>query len=266
MSIYSALPVMPPAALRATTFEQPADCAKDSCSAISLYELELKKHRITEAKLRKSVIREKTLLAEMEALVRQKDILSKESEHRLLNGLQLITSLLTMQSRTAQNAETAAQLKMAANRVAMLGRIHRHLHALDHADSVELKHHLEQLARDLAGIAADDGVPRIVTVEGDELTIPTAVAIPLSFIASELITNAIKYAKGKIAVRLTTDPSGHELSITDDGPGLPEGFDPAKTPGLGMKLIAALAKQIGGEFRFAAGENGHGTRFAVAFS
>jgi two-component system, sensor histidine kinase PdtaS len=68
-----------------------------------------------------------------------------------------------------------------------------------------------------------------ITVEAAEIDIPTAFAIPLALILHELITNSAKYAKSNIAVRLETSPIiGHSLSVSDDGPGLPEGFDPAR--------------------------------------
>lgn len=269
MSIHKNMPHVPRRdALRPKTkFRLPADCPIANCSVIAMYERELDKHRATEATLRKAVIRESALLRQLEELIRQKDILSKESEHRLLNGLQLITSLLSIQSRAAKNDEVAAQLRIAISRVAILGRIHQHLHALDHAESVEFKQYLEKLCRDLSGIASNEEPKRVLAVEGAELKISTATAIPLGFIASELITNSIKYAKGNITARLqTTAEKGHALSVSDDGPGLPEGFDPSATQGLGMKLVSALVRQIGGELQIAQGDNGRGTRFVVMFS
>jgi len=108
-------------------FQRPAHCPLARCSAISMYERELEKHRVTE------VLRQK------DDLIQQRDILSKESAHRVLNGLQLITSLLSMQSRATKNAEAATQLTSAARRVATIANLHRHLHALDHVESVEFK-------------------------------------------------------------------------------------------------------------------------------
>ncbi len=248
-------------------YRQPPDCPIAECSAILKYGRELERHRVTEAKLRQSVLRENVLLRQKEELIQQKDMLSRESEHRLLNGLQLITSLLSVQSRTAQNAEAATQLTIAANRVATLGRIHHHLHTLDHVESVEFKQYLEKLCHDLLAMAASETPARELVVEGVELRIPAVTAIPLGFIASELLTNSIKYAKGRITVRLQNIPgNGHALSISDDGPGLPEGFDPAAAHGLGMKLISVLVRQLGGEMQIAKGDNGHGTCFTVLFS
>jgi two-component sensor histidine kinase len=249
-----------------TLFQQPDNCPVTMCPAIAMYEHELQRHRETESKLRESVLRESELLREKDELIQQKDILGKESEHRLLNGLQLITSLLSVQSRNTKNPEAADQLSIAANRVATLGRVHRHLHTLDKIESVEFKQYLEKLCHDLADMASNEFPERSLRVEGAELRIPSVTAIPLGFIASELITNSIKYAKGKITVTLQTTPNGDcTLSVSDDGPGLPEAFDPAATHGLGMKIIAALERQIHGELNFAKADHDQGTRFSVTF-
>jgi two-component sensor histidine kinase len=250
-----------------TLFQQPDDCQVTMCSAIAMYEQELERHRATEIKLRASVLRESDLLRQKDELIQQRDILSKESEHRLLNGLQLITSLLAVQSRGTKNPEAAAQLTFAANRVATLGRIHRHLHTLDKLESVEFKQYLEELCHDLSDMASSEFPERSLCVEGDQLNIPSVTAIPLGFIASELITNSIKYAKGKITVSLQTAPHGHcTLSVSDDGPGLPAAFDPTAAHGMGMKIIAALVRQIHGQLHFSKGDHDQGTRFSVAFN
>ena len=103
-------------------------------------------------------------------------------------------------------------------------------------------------------------------VEGANAEIPTVIAIPLGFIVNELITNSAKYAKGNITVRFeTTAPGCHSLSVSDGGPGLPADFDPRGSKGLGMKIVAAQVKQIGGELRMSAGDDGRGARFTVAF-
>jgi two-component system, sensor histidine kinase PdtaS len=248
-------------------YQHPINCKIAKCSAISMYERELENNRRMEAKLKKALSREHALLLKQSELIKQKDTLSKESEHRLLNGLQLISSLLSIQSRVAKNTETAEQLTNAANRVATLGRVHHHLHALDHTESVEFKQYLEKLCCDLSEMASNEGIKRDLQIEGAELNIPTITAIPLGFIANELITNSIKYGKGRITVDLQSNVGSlNALSISDEGPGLPEGFDPAGTKGIGMKLVSALIRQIGGELQISRGENDQGTRFTVLFA
>ena len=109
--------------------------------------------------------------------------------------------------------------------------------------------------------------PEQIIVEGIEINLPAATAIPLGFIASELNTNAAKYGKSRIVIRLEPNPEyGYALSVSNDGPALPEGFDPGASKGLGMKFIQSFARQIGGELRIARGDDGQGARFTVRFS
>ena len=102
------------AAKHATHFRQPDICPVAVCSAIEIYEHELERHRATESRLRQSLLREHDILRQKDELILQKDIWVKESEHRLLNGLQLIASLRAAYSRGTENPEAAAQLTMAA--------------------------------------------------------------------------------------------------------------------------------------------------------
>lgn len=251
----------------ATKFRRPDNCSVAVCSAIELYEQELERHRATEYKLRETVLREGDLLRQRNEIILQKEILAKETEHRLLNGLQMIKSVLSIQSRGATSPEVAAQLTMAANRVATLARIHQHLHTLDNLETVDFKQFLAKLCSDLSDMIPSESAERSICVEGADLQIPRVTATPLGYIASELITNSVKYAKGKIAVGLHTLPNGGVvLSVLDDGPGLPESFDPAATSGLGMKIIATLVKQIHGQLTISKGDKGHGTRFSVIFN
>ena len=91
-------------------------------------------------------------------------------------------------------------------------------------------------------------------------------AVPLGFIVNELITNAVKYAKSDVTVRIeNTAPACYSLSVLDEGPGLPTGFDAAKCSGTGMKLVLSLVKQIGGELQIVPRCIGHAARFTIMF-
>ena len=216
--------------------------------------------------LRRSLAREADLLRQKEVLIQEQELLREECDHRLLNGLQMVVSLLSLQSRAAVNPEVAAQLSVAASRVGAIERVHRRLHSYDGTKTVALKKYLEGFCHDFSGIGASDDNPEIL-VEGDEIEIPTATAIPLGFIVNELITNAVKYGKGRIIVGLKADPAkGYALSVSNDGSSLPQGFDPARSKGLGMTIIQALVKQIKGKLVFGPGKNNQGTRFVVLFS
>jgi two-component sensor histidine kinase len=224
------------------------------------------RHHALAAELQAAHARENAWLREKSDLLQRHDMLAQEFEHRLVNSLQIIGSLLSLQSRNA-SPEAAAQLMIAARRVASFGLVHRRLHLLDHQESVEFKHYLQQLCEDLSGLLFEGETDCTITVEAAKIDIPTVLAIPLGFIVNELITNSAKYARSNITVRLETSPTlRYSLSVSDDGPGLPEGFDPARSKGLGMKIIGKLVMQIGAALQIAPGEDGHGTRFTVTFS
>ena len=175
--------------------------------------------------LREALAREEILLREKDALILEQQTLRRESDHRLLNGLQMVVSLLSLQSRAAPSREMAAQLSIAANRVATVERIHRRLHNNDGEETVAFRKYLEEFCRDFSGIMiSEDGQPAI-RVEGAEILLPAAIAIPLGFIVNELVTNAVKYGTGNVRVRLDDEPGGgHVLSVSNRGPVMPQGF------------------------------------------
>ena len=94
--------------------------------------------------------------AGMGELAQRQVMLAQEFEHRLINGLQMISSLLSLQSRKARTSDAANQLAIAAGRVAAVGRVHRRLHLLDHQDQVEFKRYLEDLCEDLSRLLCEE--------------------------------------------------------------------------------------------------------------
>jgi two-component sensor histidine kinase len=248
--------------------EPPPNKIFDRFRTVASYKRERTKHRRTEVWLRRVHARDEALLRRQDEAIGQQELLSQESDHRLLNGLQMVVSLLSLQSRASANADTAAQLAAAANRVATIERVHRRLHCFDGAPTVAFKQYLDDFCREFSAmLSSEDGTDRAIVVEGIEVDLPTATSVPLGFIVNELVTNAAKYGKGRITVRLEAAPGrGYALSVADDGPGLPEGFDPAACKGLGLKLVRSLVTRIGGELRIGRGDDDQGTRFTVLFS
>jgi two-component sensor histidine kinase len=234
---------------------------------IASYRRELIRHMRTERGLREALAREEALLGQKDELIKQQEVLRQEADHRLLNGLQMVVSLLSLQGRASENVEVVSQLAAAADRIATIGRIHRRLHSFDGVQTFALKQYVEDLCRDFSMMLSAARPERVIAVEGIEIELPAATAIPLGFIASELITNAAKYGAGRIIVRLEANPAkGYALSVASDGSTLPEGFDPAAGKGLGMKIIRSLVERIGGELRIGRGNNNQGARFTVLFS
>jgi two-component sensor histidine kinase len=235
-------------------------------SAIESCERELIQYRSMEIRLRAALAESEARLRQQDELIQRQELLSKESDHRLMNDLQMTISLLSMQSRASTNAEAAAQLAVAADRVSMIARIHHRLHSYDGVQAIEFRKFLQDFGRDFSAMLSSDERPEQVLVAGIEINLPAATAIPLGFIVSELITNAAKYGDGRIAISLQRDPAyGYALSVSNGGPALPEAFDPAASKGLGMRIIQSFARQIGGELRIGRGDRGQGARFTVLF-
>ena len=219
------------------------------------------------AELRAALAREEALREEKRDLSEHYAILTQESEHRLLNGLQLIAGQLSLQSRTAaKTPEAAFLLASAARRVIALGRVSSQLHACNHLKNVELKQFLASLCEDLSDVLFEERTDHTIAVEGLSVEIPAALAAPLGFIVNELITNSVKYAKSDIIVRIESTVAGsYSLSVQDEGPGLPASFDATTCKGLGMKLVVSLVKKIGGELQIVPRNNGSAARYTVTF-
>ena len=214
---------------------------------------------------KESLAREETLRAENHALLERQCARSREFEHRLFNGLQLVASALLRERRTA-TVPAAAQLTIAAGRITAFSAVHRRLHLREEEDVVEITQHLQGLCDDLTGLLFTKQAGQSIVVHGENCRIPSSVAVPIGLIVNELITNSVKHAGTHITVRFETTPAvSHSITVMDDGPGLPGGFDPANSRGMGMQIVLALVKEIGGELRFQGGENGRGTCVTITF-
>ena len=190
--------------------------------------------------------------------VAQARLMAKEIDHRVTNSLQFISGLLMMQGRNS-NSETASHLKMAANRVAAVAQVHRNFYT-DEAEQASCITFLRRLCADLSGIL---GTP--IEVRGDEGKVPTTRIQPIGLTLNELVTNAAKHGAGKIDVEYRMTGDTHELTVCDEGNGLPENFDPDASSGLGMKVVTALAKQLGGQMTAQANPAGKGACFKVVY-
>jgi two-component sensor histidine kinase len=175
---------------------------------------------------------------------RQKDLLLKEVDHRVKNSLQIVSSILQLQARTAGAA--ANQFHDAAARVAAIAAIHQQLHKYDDVGSVVLDRYLVDLCRGLAAASSSPDRAWPIVVDADPLTIRTDVGVPLGLIVNELITNAIQHSSfagdsGSIRVALKSGTDTFSISVSDPG----DGPAAAEThTGLGTRIVEKLAKQI----------------------
>jgi two-component sensor histidine kinase len=226
-----------------------------------------KRYDALAAELQASHAREHALRKKTRAVLQRQEMLAEEFEHRVTNGLQLIASLLSLQSRAMPTPEATIQMNIAARRVVALGSVHRRLHPLDQPENVEFKEYLIDLCDDLSDLLTHNRTDAAITVEGTKVEIPSSLASTLGLITNELITNSVKHANGNITVRLEKSTSAaYSLSVLDDGPGLSAAVEAAaKSKGLGMRLVLWLATQIGGHLEIIPRDDGHRACFKVTF-
>jgi two-component sensor histidine kinase len=200
----------------------------------------------------------------------EKEVLLKEIYHRVKNNLQVVSSLLNMQRRQVSDAGVKELLAESANRVKSMALVHEQLYRSHDLSNISFGEYLGQLAEHLASAHRPLSARVPLRLEAGEFRLGLETAVPLGLIVNELVSNAYKHgygadaARGEIVLRAESLPDGRlRLSVTDDGRGLPEGFDPAAADSLGMQLVGTLAQQLGGELR--CGSQAGRTCFQVLF-
>jgi two-component sensor histidine kinase len=187
----------------------------------------------------------------IDELLKQKDLLLRELQHRVMNSLTLLSGLLEMQRRSTKSSVAKENLADARDRVVAMGTVYRHLYQTNALEYVEFSEFL----RTICGTSASAyvGTKRSIEVDADSLELSGPHAISLGMLTHELITNAVKHAYsdnelGSIKVTLKHKKRGGiDLSISDRGRGLPADFNiEGKSSSLGMKIIASTVRQFGG--------------------
>jgi two-component sensor histidine kinase len=182
-----------------------------------------------------------------EEMLSEKETLMRESDHRLMNSLQLVQSILALQSRSASSEETRTQLDMASARVLAIATVHRQLHLTGSMEEIEMDAFLRRLCESLKQTAPAQITALNVVVEPTKVR--SDVASGLGLVVAELVTNSFKYAypagaKGNVNVDFKRTTSGWRLEISDDGRGLPEGFDVDQSKGFGMKIVKTFVRKL----------------------
>lgn len=173
----------------------------------------------------------------------------REVNHRVGNSLQLVSSFITLQSRTIKDAEAHAAFRATQARIEAVSRVHRQLYTSGEMGRVELDAYLTSLVEELRQSLCSGEDACSLSVEAEPLTTSTDRTVAVGVLVAELVTNAVKYAypesKGEIRVRLTRDgETAARLTVEDDGVGVKEGGAPPKGTGLGKTIIAAMARDL----------------------
>jgi len=190
--------------------------------------------------------------ADIQASLKEKEVLLKEIHHRVKNNLGVVDGLLQMQARRSQNPEVIETLKESHNRIASIALVHEKLYSSDDLAKINIAHYIADLTAhlfDSYNIHANQ-IKLVTHINAISLAIDTA--IPCGLIINELVSNALKYAfsNGQVGeIQVTLDEQQDQslcLIVQDNGVGFPQDFDLKQTTTLGMSLIQGLVKQLQG--------------------
>lgn len=203
---------------------------------------------------------------ELEKLLSIKDVLLKEVHHRVKNNLQLIISLLNIQSRSGKKISTEDFVEKSLARITSMSLVHQNLYQNDNIEKINLCEYINNLTLSIANTFTEtkDNVKVIINCNNVNLLIETA--IPLGLIINELMFNIYKYAfpdgvAGVIEINISKVNENYLLTLSDNGIGFNE--NEQKGTSMGLKLVKLLAMQINGTFEKA---NTEKTKFLIEFS
>ncbi len=203
----------------------------------------------------------------LKASLKEKEVLLKEVHHRVKNNMQVISSLIHLQSGLIKDPEAVEQFGQCERRVRSMSLVHEALYQSKDLALISASHYIRKLGSDILGYSHLAGDISIV-YNTEDIDIDLNTAIPLGLILNELVTNCLKYAfvgkdSGKISI--TFGKTGEKelmLVVHDDGIGLPESFDIDSLDTLGMQLVKVLAGQLDGSIRI---DSTGGSRFEIRF-
>lgn len=197
---------------------------------------------------------QEALIVAQQALERslaEKELLLQEVHHRVKNNLSLLNSLLELQGAVLENDQLRAILRDTQHRILSVARVHEALYGASDVTHIDLAGYVERLGSELREALAGHGIE--VKYELDRYCLSQEGAIYYGLLVNELISNAFKHAfpasldrTGSVTVRLTVNDDCIDLSVEDNGIGLPPEFSPEQSGSLGVHVIAMLVEQMDG--------------------
>ncbi|PZM11570.1 sensor histidine kinase [Rhizobium tubonense] len=202
------------------------------------------------------------LLERSEELLRQKEILLQEMQHRVANSLQIIASILLLKARIVTSEETRRDLQDAHQRLMSVAEVQRHLHVTHGIDQIDVGPYLSKLCASLCTSMTGSAQPIEISVICEDARISSDHAVSLGLIVTELTINAIKYAfpnfkaDANVLISYEVDENDWKLVVSDNGIGKNEGPVAEAGGGLGTAIIQALVKQLGAQIELTSNRAG----------
>ncbi len=211
--------------------------------------------------------------AQIEASLREKEFLVKEVHHRVKNNLQIISSLLFLQSRRITDPGLLAVFRGTISRVRAMALVHESLYRSDQLTSIDMEDYLRKLVTHLLEIYDVRKEPAAADIRAAGISLPLETAITYGLIINELVSNALKHAfpadwKGVIKITLARSAPDAEgepgiiLTVSDNGIGIPEEMKTGSADSLGLRLVENLVSQLEGKIDV---RREDGTVFRIVF-
>ena len=217
-------------------------------------------HNVTEKKL---------VQQRMELSLKEKEILLREVHHRVKNNMQVVSSILNLQSSYVSDEYALTLLKESQNRIKTMAYIHESLYQNKSFTSVNFSDYIYTLVNNIVQSYSYSREKIKLDLQIEKITLSLDSSIPAGLIVNELITNSIKHAfpgtrEGTISVNLRCENNFVILSVKDNGAGFADGVDFEHSNSLGLQLVNTLIEQIEGKLKFSSGKD-TGTQIEVAF-
>ncbi len=201
------------------------------------------------------------------ASLKEKEVMLKEIHHRVKNNLQVISSLLSIQSRYLADPRDAKLFQESQDRVKSMALVHEKLYQSSDLASIDFSSYIERLVTNLFRSYSGNNGNVNLHMDIRDIFLNVDTAVPCGLIVNELVTNALKYAfpggrDGTVTVSMRIESDYYLLEVSDDGVGMTQGFDIEKSQTLGLQLVTMLVSQIDGKITT---DMTKGTKYLIRF-
>jgi len=205
--------------------------------------------------------------AKIKASLREKESMMREIHHRVKNNLQIVSSLLRLQSRSIKSQTLKDTFEIAQNRIKSMALIHEVLYLSESLDRINFSEYIKRITNHLFTMFSRNAKKIQLELDVGEFYLDIDKAIPCGLIINELVSNAFKHAfpdgeSGKIHVKLDNKLDRYTIVVKDNGIGIPDDVDIGNTKTLGLQLVNDLVNQIDGSYEI---QSDGGTVFKIAF-
>jgi PAS domain S-box-containing protein len=222
---------------------------------------------ITERKRAEAVLKARE--EQLRTSLQEKEVLLKEVHHRVKNNMQVISSLLSLQSRTIEDPKVLAPLKEIQSRLKVMGMVHERFYRSANLSKINFPEYVQSLTQDVIRSYSPVFLQTDLELDIADIDLGIDTVIPCGLILHELVSNVIKHAfphpgHHRISVRFTANEVRQcVMTVADNGAGLPESIQPNKVQSLGLQIVTALTLKLHGTLEC---DRCHGTTFRVQFT